>query len=77
MKLSMTKPNLLPRIQSMIRLVLFGLIALSAVPLAQAQRYNTGDVVEDFTLINRATGTPLRLSDYAGKIISLEWFAWW
>jgi hypothetical protein len=59
----------------MIRLVLFGLIASG--PLAQAQRYNTGDVVEDFTLINRATGTPLRLSDYSGKIIFLEWFAWW
>lgn len=75
MKVSMTKPNLLPHIQRMIRLVLFGLIASG--PVAQAQRYNPGDVAEDFTLINRASGTPLKLSDYAGKIIFMEWFAWW
>lgn len=42
-----------------------------------AQFYKAGDVVEDFTLANRLASQPIRLSDYAGKIIFLEWFAWW
>lgn len=46
-------------------------------PLQAQSMYVKGDIVEDFTLINRATGQPLRLSDFAGKIIFLEWFAWW
>jgi hypothetical protein len=63
--------------QILIRVALFSLLAWTSGPLAQAQRYQPGDVVEDFTLINRATGNPIRLSDYAGKIVFLEWFAWW
>ena len=43
----------------------------------QAQLYRVGQVVEEFTLTNRATGEPIRLSDFAGKIVFLEWFAWW
>lgn len=42
-----------------------------------AQIYNAGDIVQDFTLANRLSSAPIRLSDYAGKIIFLEWFAWW
>ncbi len=42
-----------------------------------ATRYQAGDVVEDFTLIDRTTRQPVRLTDLAGKIIFLEWFAWW
>jgi hypothetical protein len=42
-----------------------------------ATRYRPGDVVEDFTLIDRSTRQPVRLTDLAGKIIFLEWFAWW
>jgi thiol-disulfide isomerase/thioredoxin len=41
------------------------------------QRYQPGDVVQDFTLTDRATRQPLRLSDFEGKIVFLEWFAWW
>lgn len=44
--------------------------------LAQST-YREGDIIEDFTLVNRATGEPLRLSDFEGNIIFLEWFAWW
>lgn len=40
-------------------------------------RYKAGDIVEDFTLTDRATGMPVRLSDYSGKIVFLEWFAHW
>jgi hypothetical protein len=42
-----------------------------------ATRYQAGDVVEDFTLIDRSTRQPVQLTDLAGKIIFLEWFAWW
>ena len=73
----MKKTTLLSPLRIWIRAVLLGLIVWTGSSLAQAQRYQPGDVVEDFTLINRATGNPLRLSDYAGKIIFLEWFAWW
>jgi len=44
---------------------------------AHSAAYRVGDVVENFTLINRATGQPMALSDFAGKIVVLDWFAWW
>ncbi|MEM9160754.1 MAG: immunoglobulin domain-containing protein [Verrucomicrobiota bacterium] len=44
---------------------------------SQAQRYNVGDIVENFTLINRENGQPVSLHDMEGKIIFLEWFAYW
>jgi thiol-disulfide isomerase/thioredoxin len=43
----------------------------------QAQLYERGDIVENFTLTNRETGEPVSLYDLEGKIIFLEWFAWW
>ncbi|MBI4660424.1 MAG: hypothetical protein HY735_16430 [Verrucomicrobia bacterium] len=66
-----------PRSYCGIRTFLLGLLLCWTSIRADAQRYKPGDVVEDFSLINRATGSPLRLSEYAGKIIFLEWFAWW
>ncbi len=44
---------------------------------AQAQRYNAGDIVQNFTLTNRATNQPVSLHDFEGKIVFLEWFAYW
>ncbi len=44
----------------------------------QAQsRYQVGDLVENFTLTDRATGQPARLEDFKGSIVFLEWFAYW
>ena len=31
----------------------------------------------DFELTNRQTGQPLKLSDYAGHVVVLDFFAWW
>ena len=42
-----------------------------------SQRYSEGDIVENFTLTNRQTGEPVSLYDLEGKIIFLEWFAYW
>lgn len=56
------------------------LILLFAIgPLAaQAQeQYRVGDIVENFELIDRATGQPVKLTDLEGQVIFLEWFAWW
>lgn len=39
--------------------------------------YKVGDVVTNFTLINRVDGKPLQLKDFEGKIVLLDWFAWW
>ena len=44
---------------------------------ASAQTYNVGDTVGDFTLNEHGTGRAVRLSDFEGKIVFLEWFAWW
>ncbi len=50
----------------------------AASPSAFAQnRYVPGDIVENFTLINRATGQPMQLTDFTGHIVFLEWFAHW
>lgn len=45
--------------------------------MSEAQRYTAGDIVENFTLINRANGEEVSLYNMEGKIIFLEWFAWW
>lgn len=42
-----------------------------------AATYRVGDIVEDFTLVDRATREPMKLSDFEGKIVFLDWFAWW
>ena len=44
---------------------------------ARAAIYRNGEVVQNFTLTDRATGRPVNLTDFAGKIVFLEWFAWW
>ena len=51
-------------------------LVFSATP-ARAAIYRTGEVVQNFTLTDRATGRPVSLTDFAGKIVFLEWFAWW
>jgi len=62
------------------------LLALAAgVAPASAAVYKLGDVVTNFTLINRMAwtnesgrafgpGTPLRLSDFGGKVLFMEFF---
>ena len=56
-------------------------ICLGAVTRGSAQSstgyVETGDVAREFTLKNRKTGEPLKLSDYAGKIVVLDLFAYW
>ncbi len=44
---------------------------------ARAAIYKVGSVVNNFTLVNRADGKPVQLKDFEGKIVVLDWFAWW
>ena len=53
------------------------LLALPVFRLEAATIYRPGDIAENFGLVNRATRQPMRLSDFAGKIVVLDWFAWW
>jgi len=52
-------------------------IAAIAPAASIAQQYSVGDIVEDFTLVDRATGEEVSLQDMEGKVVFLEWFAWW
>ena len=52
-------------------------LALLAPLAGRAQLYRAGDIVQPFTLVNRATGQPLTRDDLTGRIIFMEWFAWW
>lgn len=36
-----------------------------------------GALARDFTVVDRATGRPVRLTDFAGKIVVLDFFAHW
>jgi thiol-disulfide isomerase/thioredoxin len=58
----------------LLQLSLAGLLFLLR---AQGATYRVGDTVENFSLVNRATGQPMALTDFAGKIVLLDWFAWW
>ncbi|HKS38170.1 MAG TPA: hypothetical protein VJW76_13315 [Verrucomicrobiae bacterium] len=65
------------------------LALVSAVPVARAQPYQVGQIVTtNFSLTTRfawtndngqvfTPGTPLRLSDFAGRIVLFEFFAVW
>ena len=56
------------------------LIALSVfvfTSIGHSQVYEVGDIVENFTLTDRATNQPVSLYDMEGKVIFLEWFAHW
>lgn len=57
-------------------------------PSSQAAIYKVGDIVGDFTLYARRPvtndlgqvtpiGSPVRLSDFAGKIVFIEFFYYW
>ena len=56
-------------------LVIFGLALGQA--LGQAQPVKVGEVSDDFEITNRKTGEPLKLSDYDGHVVVLDFFAWW
>ena len=56
-------------------LVIFGLALGQA--LGQAQPVKVGEVSDDFEITNRETGEPLKLSDYEGHVVVLDFFAWW
>jgi|GEM_PF-1478068 len=53
-------------------------VLLLGVIGGQAQsQYRVGDVVQNFTVTDRATGEPASLEDLKGSIVFLEWFAYW
>lgn len=57
-----------------------GLICLTLLVSSvagQTSRYQVGDIVENFTLSNRANGEEVSLYDLEGKVVFLEWFAHW
>ena len=56
-------------------LLILGL--LTAPSLLGQSRYQAGDIVENFTLIDRVTNEEVSLYDFEGQIIFLEWFAHW
>ena len=57
--------------------LLFALTIFAFASTGYSQRYEVGDIVENFTLTDRATNQPVSLYDMEGKIIFLEWFAHW
>jgi thiol-disulfide isomerase/thioredoxin len=58
-------------------LALLVLSQLSTVSSFAQPVYRAGDIIENFSLINRRTGLPMQLSDFAGKILFLDFFAHW
>lgn len=55
----------------------FSLGVVVAVVTQAQVRYQVGDLVENFTLTDRATGEPASLEDFKGRVVFLEWFAYW
>ena len=50
---------------------------LTQVTCLGASPYAVGDIISDFSLVRRDDGKPMSRSDFAGKIVFLDWFAWW
>ena len=65
------------RASSFARCFLLTFIVLLGQALGQAQSVKVGEVAEGFEITNLETGDPLKLSDYDGHIVVLDFFAWW
>lgn len=75
-------------IKNWTRMLLLSIALTQGGEIAQAATYRVGDVVTNFTFIARrqftrpdgtiaSAGSAVRLSDFAGRIVFLEWFAVW
>lgn len=42
-----------------------------------AQEKRVGDVAEDFELVNAMNDEPVRLSDFEGSVVVLDFFSYW
>lgn len=50
----------------------------SAEPvLLRAQTTAVGEVAADFTVTRFDNGAPLKLSEFAGRVVVLDFFRWW
>ena len=68
--------------KTQIRSLVLALALTALVPLARADSNGNGicevgEIAANFTITNHANGQPLRLSDYAGSVILLDYFAYW
>lgn len=45
--------------------------------LILASNAHAVQIAKDFVITNRATGKPIRMTDFAGKIVMLDFFAYW
>lgn len=61
----------------LLRLSLLLLSSVTPLAAADGPNYAVGDTVANFTLVNRATGQPVSLHDFEGKVVLLDFFAWW
>jgi thiol-disulfide isomerase/thioredoxin/subtilisin-like proprotein convertase family protein len=52
-------------------------VIISLAGTLSVQATDVGGIASDFTVTNRATGQPLHLSDFAGKVLVLDFFAYW
>jgi uncharacterized delta-60 repeat protein len=53
------------------------IISLLSPLLTQAQMVPVGGIARDFEMIDRATGKRIRLHDFKGHVILLDFFAYW
>lgn len=53
------------------------LLLAAATVAATGQGVQVGDIARDFEVVDRVNGRPLRLSDFAGRIVVLDFFAYW
>jgi cytochrome oxidase Cu insertion factor (SCO1/SenC/PrrC family) len=74
------KTGLLTMMKSLRKRILFLTIlaGMSFGSLAgMAQENLIGDIADDFELVNVMTGDPVRLSDFEGSIVLLDFFFYW
>jgi len=67
-----------------VRLLTAILVALAFAAAGGAQTLPSGGTVtpvggteSNFTVVNNATGAPMQLTDFAGKVVVLDFFAYW
>ncbi len=52
-------------------------LLLELATAARGQAVPVGGTESNFTVVNNATGAPIHLSDFAGKVVVLDFFAYW
>ncbi len=60
-----------------IKIILLFIFAVTVAISLPAQEKQVGEIADEFELFNVRTGEPVRLTDFEGSVVVLDFFFYW